>query len=175
MRLTRPSRPGAYLLFRVDDRLLHGQVMLGWGRCLEPRYYLLADASLAGNPKAAALYRLAAPEGCDVFILPPADVVRGDVPRPDPAATVLLVSGLKDAAFLLRAGVPGPLDLGGLHSRAGAREVLPYVFLTEEDSALLAELLSEGFQVHGQDLPQNPRHDAREWFPGRRAGPGDGR
>ena len=34
------------------------------------------------------------------------------------------------ATRLLRAGVPGPLNLGGIHSHAGAREVLPYLFLT---------------------------------------------
>ncbi|MEZ4655237.1 MAG: PTS sugar transporter subunit IIB [Candidatus Eisenbacteria bacterium] len=34
----------SYLWFRVDDRLLHGQVTLGWGRHLDPDVYLLADA-----------------------------------------------------------------------------------------------------------------------------------
>jgi mannose/fructose/N-acetylgalactosamine-specific phosphotransferase system component IIB len=153
-----------YRLFRVDDRLLHGQVALGWRRKLGSCGFLLADEALAADTGASTLYSAAAPEGCAVSVVRPADLASGAAPTPPPEDTVLLVRDLSTAALLLRAGVPGPLDLGGLHARPGAREVLSYLFLTPGDEALLAELLHEGHVIYAQDLPGNPRRGPSEWL-----------
>ena len=45
------------------------------------------------------------------------------------------------------------VNLGGLHSQANRREVLPYLFLDDEDLDLLRELEAEGVAVSAQDLP----------------------
>jgi PTS system mannose-specific IIB component/fructoselysine and glucoselysine-specific PTS system IIB component len=144
-----------YLLFRVDDRLLHGQVALGWGGPLGARAYLVADDRLAADPDAGMLYELAAPPGSAVRIATLADAVGGA--GLDPTQTILLVRGVTEAAFLLRAGVPGPLALGGLHAHAGARPLLPYLFLTAEEETLLGDLAREGYAIRAQDLPRSPR------------------
>ncbi len=168
MHLSRKPRPGRYMLFRADDRLLHGQVALGWGRQLNPRHYLIADDRLSADEATASLYRLAAPEGVDVRIATVSAVAAHEGSLPPPAETVLLVRGLAEAALLLHAGVPGPLNLGGLHLHADAREVLPYVFLSAADRALLLSLLREGREIYAQDLPQNARLDPWTWFPDER-------
>jgi mannose/fructose/N-acetylgalactosamine-specific phosphotransferase system component IIB len=146
----------AFLLFRVDDRLLHGQVALGWGGPLGASAYLLADDRLAADPDAEMLYALAAPPGCTVRVVPVAEAAGGA--GLDPARTILLVRGLTAAAALLRGGVPGPLDLGGLHAHAGARSLLPYLFLTSSEEQLLGDLAREGYAIYAQDLPGSPRH-----------------
>jgi mannose/fructose/N-acetylgalactosamine-specific phosphotransferase system component IIB len=146
----------AFLLFRVDDRLLHGQVALGWGGPLGTRAYLLADDRLAADAEAEMLYAAAAPPGCIVRVVPVAEA--GDGAGLDPARTILLVRGVVEAAALLRNGVPGPLNLGGLHGHTGARALLPYLYLTVAEERLLADLAREGFAVHAQDLPGSPRH-----------------
>ena len=154
---------GAFLLFRVDDRLLHGQVALGWGRPLRARAFLIADDDLARDAQAALLYEAAAPEGAEVRITLVAETDRAireaQFVR---ARTILIVRGLAQAAALLRAGLAGPVNLGGIHLRPGAREFLPYLFLTPEDESLLRDLIDEGHALHAQDLPGNPRHEARD-------------
>ncbi len=160
------ERPGTdgrrrYLLFRVDDRLLHGQVVLGWGSPLGARAFLLADDRLAADPGAALLYEAMAPEGSVVRIASLDAVGReaGSESAPlDPARTILVVRSLHSAARLIQAGVSGPLNLGGIHLRPGAREVLPYLFLTPEDVTILRTLAAGGDEVYAQDLPRNPRH-----------------
>lgn len=146
----------AFLLFRVDDRLLHGQVALGWGGRLGTLHYLLADDRLAADPDAEMLYAAAAPPGCTVRVVPVAEAPGGA--GLDPGRTILLVRGVAEAAALLRDGVPGPLNLGGLHGHAGARPLLPYLFLTAAEERLLADLAREGHAIHAQDLPGSPRH-----------------
>ncbi len=152
-----------YLLFRVDDRLLHGQVTLGWGSRLRPRAYLLADDRLAADPAAAALYESAVPEGVAVVILSVNALLaalddpsaRARLPRTE--ESILLVRTLADGVTLLRAGVSGPLVLGGLHFRDGAREVLPYAFLSAADAELIEALAREGRELVAHDLPGNER------------------
>ncbi len=36
-------------LVRVDDRLIHGQVVVGWGRELKPDLVVLVDDEVAAN------------------------------------------------------------------------------------------------------------------------------
>ena len=51
------------VLCRVDDRLIHGQVVIGWGRPLGARRILLVDDDVAGNAWEQDLYRMAVPDG----------------------------------------------------------------------------------------------------------------
>jgi mannose/fructose/N-acetylgalactosamine-specific phosphotransferase system component IIB len=147
--------PRSYLWFRVDDRLLHGQVTLGWGRHLDPRAYLLADDALASDPTGRTIFELAAPEGVTVTIVALEAAARRE---PDPR-TVLLVRSVAAAALLLRAGVAGPVNLGGLHRHEGAAPYLPFLFLDPGERDLLRELIREGHGFVVQDLPENPTRE----------------
>ena len=155
---------GSYSLFRVDDRLLHGQVALAWGRQLNPKHYLLADLALSADPETAELYVLSAPEGCDVAVFSPEQLLDPATHLPPPRETILLVRDLAAAALLLRGGVPGPVNLGGIHVRQGARQIFPFLFLTPDEENLLAALLHEGHAIFAQDLPQNPKREAAQWL-----------
>lgn len=143
-----------YLLFRVDDRLLHGQVTVGWGLRLGPDRYLLADDELAADPIARRLYLLATPEGTATEIVSVDELVARAEPPESRRRTVLLVRGLEPAARLLRAGIPGPVNLGGIHDHDGARELLPFLFLSPDECRFLLDLLSEGFEFQACDLPE---------------------
>ena len=39
------------VLARVDDRLIHGQVTVGWSQQLNPDRILLANNAIAGDPE----------------------------------------------------------------------------------------------------------------------------
>jgi mannose/fructose/N-acetylgalactosamine-specific phosphotransferase system component IIB len=143
---------GAYLWFRIDDRLLHGQVALGWGQHLDPRGYLLVDDDLAGDAMSASIFALAAPEGVSVTVVD-ANAALRMIPEEH---TVVLVRSVAAAARLLRGGVRGPVNLGGLHRHEGAEQYLPHLFLDRAERDLLRELMDEGFEFVVQDLPQNP-------------------
>lgn len=159
-RRTEHTAGDAFALFRVDDRLLHGQVALAWGRALAPRRFLLVDDALAGDPRSIQVYCLSAPEGTEVEIRSEADFLGSFRAGPlDRARTVLLVRGIETAGRLLRDGVPGPVNLGGIHARVGSREVLPYLHLLPAEERLILDLLAEGHRFFAQDLPNNPRRD----------------
>ena len=53
-------------LCRVDDRLVHGQVVIGWGRPLATRLIVLVDDGVRQSEWEQDLYRMAVPQGVDM-------------------------------------------------------------------------------------------------------------
>ena len=54
------------VLCRVDDRLIHGQVVIGWGRPLGVELIVLVDDEVAASPWEQELYRMAVPPEIEV-------------------------------------------------------------------------------------------------------------
>jgi mannose/fructose/N-acetylgalactosamine-specific phosphotransferase system component IIB len=146
------------LLARVDDRLIHGQVAHGWGRALRPTLMAIVSDALHARPDEGELYLLAAPEGCEACVV---SVEEAAGPafrtRVEGARTILLFPGTEEPLRLVEAGFPLPeLNLGGLHTAPGKREVLPWVWLDEVDVARLRRLGALGTRIEARDLPTNP-------------------
>ena len=56
-------------LFRIDDRLIHGQVVLGWAKYLDSRRIILCDGSVADNKWERELYLSCVPADLEALIL----------------------------------------------------------------------------------------------------------
>jgi mannose PTS system EIIAB component len=148
----------SYLWIRVDDRLLHGQVALGWRHALDPGAFLIVDDPTAADAFACSLFEAALPEDLELAILDEKAFLDDSVERPDPRRTVVLIRGLATLRRLCEAGfVPAVVNVGGLHHRADARRYLDYVYLTEQDVADARWMLAGGIGLFAQDLPSSPR------------------
>jgi len=147
-------------LFRVDERLIHGQVVVGWGGQLRPSRYLVVDALVADSEWEQELYSLGVPNGVEAVFLSPSEA-RKFLPewRASEAKSVLLTKNLEAMLDLARGRLMEgeEVNLGGLHSQADRREVLPYLFLDEKDKDLLRQLEEEGVLISAQDLPGSPK------------------
>ena len=144
------------VLCRVDDRLIHGQVVVGWGQPLGIQRIVLADDEVARSTWEQDLYRMAVPSGLEViFVTVAAAGTQLRLWASDSKRTAVLLGSVEAAAQLFRAApaVLRKINLGGIHHRPGRVERLPYVFLTPEEFRLLTELAAEGADVAGQDLP----------------------
>jgi len=148
------------VLNRVDERLIHGQVVVGWGSRLRPDRYLVVDSSLAISEWEQELYTLGVPERVGVEFVAPGPA-RDELPawRDSELRSVLLTRDLPTMLELASGGgLEGELlNLGGLHLRKGRVEILPYLFLDESDRVTLMELAKEGVEISAQDLPGSPR------------------
>ena len=56
------------ILARIDDRLIHGQVVEGWVNFLKATCILVADDTVAANPLQRAIMEISVPEGLKVII-----------------------------------------------------------------------------------------------------------
>jgi mannose/fructose/N-acetylgalactosamine-specific phosphotransferase system component IIB len=53
-------------LFRIDDRLIHGQVVVGWGQPLDLTFIVLVDDEVATSEWEQELYRMGVPPEMEV-------------------------------------------------------------------------------------------------------------
>lgn len=143
-------------LIRVDERLIHGQVVVGWGGQLRPERYVVVDALVAGSDWEQELYGLGVPEGVEVLFLGPGEAA-GHLEdwRTSAIKTVLLTRDIQTMVELSRGGgLRGEeVNLGGLHAKKGRSEVLPYLYLDAEDFDGLRVLEEAGVTITAQDLP----------------------
>ena len=59
------------VLYRVDERLIHGQVVVGWGGHLRPGRYVVVDTVLAESEWEQDLYRLGVPDDIQLMFVTP--------------------------------------------------------------------------------------------------------
>lgn len=144
-----------YPIVRVDDRLLHGQVVVGWVNALGLDHLVVANDRVAANPALVAALKAGAADGIvvDVVLLDDAaeSLMSGAYSQ---RKSMLVLESPGDALKLLHKGVTlKALHVGGLHFREGSEELLPYVFLSNWDRMALSEMVSRGVRVTCQDLP----------------------
>lgn len=161
----------SYRWVRIDDRLLHGQVALGWRSALDPESFVIVDDGAASDPFAAVIFEGALPEGTSLSMRTvDAFLASGHRTDWDPERTVLLLRSLDTMERLWDGGFrPRQVNLGGLHARPGARRLLDYLFVTDDDIRVLRRLADEGLGFLIQDLPHAARHPLAGLLPARRA------
>lgn len=139
----------------MDDRLIHGQVSVGWAPRLCPKYIIIADDEISLSEEDSELYLLGVPfeyEG-KVFSVKSAAEFLNDH-RKD--SFIVVIKNLQHALELYRYGYKFEyLNIGGLHLSQGKEEINHYVFMDEKDIDCLKKIEEEGIKVFIQDLPVN--------------------
>ncbi len=145
-------------LIRIDDRLIHGQVVLGWARVLKPDRIVVANDRVAKNDWERRLYSASVPPHLQASFLTLEETaarIRSDGFGDD--AVLLLFESVADAHGVVEAGVHfDEINVGGLHYHDGASELLPFVYVSEDDRRLLKDLAEKGVKLIAQDIPGNP-------------------
>jgi PTS system mannose-specific IIB component/fructoselysine and glucoselysine-specific PTS system IIB component len=142
-------------LYRIDDRLIHGQVVVGWGQPLDLRFIVLVDDEVAASEWEQELYRMGVPPEMDVYF-DAVDTAATNLSRyQDDERRGLLLTGdidtmarLVDATDAIRR-----VNLGGIHHQPGRTQRLRYVFLTTDEEAQLRSLEARHIEVTAQDVP----------------------
>lgn len=147
------------VLCRIDDRLLHGQVVIGWGRPLGIDLIILVDDQVATSEWEQELYRMAVSPDIEVRFV---TVVQASTQMADWQANgkrgMVLTGDLETMAALRTASpaVVQRINLGGIHHKPGRRERLPFIYLTDQELQTLLAMEAGGAIITAQDLPTTP-------------------
>jgi mannose/fructose/N-acetylgalactosamine-specific phosphotransferase system component IIB len=144
----------SWLLQRVDDRLIHGQVVVAWGGRLRPGRIWVADDAAARSPWERDLLSSAAP-GVEVQVVTVVEAAAGYATEAAASGgAFLLLRDLETALALVEAGAEiHTLNLGGLHYAPGKTKVNEYVYLDAADRGRARRLLERGVRLEVQDVP----------------------
>jgi PTS system mannose-specific IIB component/fructoselysine and glucoselysine-specific PTS system IIB component len=146
----------AIALARIDDRLIHGQVVIGWGVPLGVELIVVVDDAVAGNDWEQEIYRMAVPRTVGVeFAGREAAAARLEQWAAAHRRVFILTGDPETMAALVAAsaGRIRAVNLGGIHSGPGRRERLRYVYLTDREAETLRRLEAGGTVITAQDLP----------------------
>jgi PTS system mannose-specific IIB component/fructoselysine and glucoselysine-specific PTS system IIB component len=147
------------VLCRIDDRLIHGQVVIGWGRPLGIDLIILVDDQVAGSSWEQELYRMAVSPDIEVRFVTVAEAAAQMAEWQSNGKRGLILTGDLETMAALRGTSPDVvqrINLGGIHHRPGRRERLPFIYLTDQELRTLMALEEGGAIITAQDLPTTP-------------------
>lgn len=149
------------VLVRIDDRLIHGQVAVGWVKATSPEVIVVANDAVAADALQRNLMELATPQNLQVAICRIEEAVglcSGE--RLAGRRVLVLFSTPQDVLRAVTAGLKlDRLNVGGMRFKPGKRQVLKAVSLDEEDVRVFRDLLARGIQTTVQMVPTDEALD----------------
>lgn len=149
---------------RIDDRLIHGQVIASWCRHQRFTHIVIVDDAVAHDPFLRDVLTLAAPPGLvvEVFSLDEG-AERLSQDYPERSTTMVLVRSPQVAYALYQRGVRFQhLNVGSVGSAPGRRTVFKNIALSDEEIALLQGLYQQGVQITLLTVPGEKAKDFSE-------------
>lgn len=147
------------LLVRIDDRLIHGQVMTAWMKTLPAKEIIVIDNKIADDEFMLFVLQNAAPAGIKVFALNEADALKRlkeglQVPTFILTKTPLSLKGLIEAGIDIKA-----INIGGMGMKQGRTTVYKNVSATDEERLCIKEFIDKGIDVAIQIVPSEKRFE----------------
>jgi PTS system mannose-specific IIA component len=143
------------LLTRIDDRLIHGQVVEGWVNFLKATCIVVCDDGVASNALQRSIMELSVPEGLKVFIVPVKEIC-GQLNNQglDRERVILLFSKPADVLRALKSGLDcQALNIGGMHYVPGKRKLMDVLAVDEADIEILKEIAGRGIKIDVRAVP----------------------
>lgn len=146
-------------LFRVDHRLLHGQVVFSWCSVLNPDCILVANDDVVKDELRKTTLKLGKPAGTKLVIKSVDDSIEAiNAGKTDKYTLFAVVSSVEDAVRMAEAcDQISSIDLGGTKARTGTHQVSRMIHLTDEEEALLAGAQAKGIDVYIQAVPSEAK------------------
>lgn len=150
-------------LVRVDDRLVHAQILLLWMKNYNINTVVIVDDEVARNPFMAEIYRLAMPSYVRIYICSVSEALAqaSRIPQKyqgDRSRILVLMKTLQVARDLVVGGMDLPeIQIGG-GATAGSidkHEMLDALFRKNHEP--LSVLISHDVTIYCQNSPQNSK------------------
>lgn len=153
-------------MLRIDDRLIHGQVLLGWVKTLKIDTIILADDELACDTKYKKLYENIVPSNIVIYIIRLEDVLNMIRENKLNFKKCLLIvdSPIKalrlfDLGFFIKS-----INIGGIHQSSGREKILSDLWVNASEKAAFQALAKREVKLEMQALPTDNKIDLQKQF-----------
>ncbi|MFV0347536.1 MAG: PTS sugar transporter subunit IIB [Halodesulfovibrio sp.] len=143
---------------RIDNRLIHGQVIETWLPYTRAKRLLVVNDEMAADDLQQQIASLAVPGRIHAEFIHVNSLV--DYARKhsgDMQDTLVLVANCGDARRILENGFSfGVLNIGNLHYSPGKKQLCAHVAVTEEDEACLRYFTKRSVELDFRCVPNDP-------------------
>ena len=148
---------------RVDDRLIHGQVVQAWLPQLNVDEVIIPCTKKNKNSFNQVLLRLSLPYYYELSFMEVEKIA--SYAAETSRRLFLLMGSLQDLSELITNGVPvRSVNIGGMHFKNGAQKLADHVFLDAQDKRLLKLARDLGINIETRAVPNGPSLSVSEVF-----------
>jgi len=155
------------VLTRIDNRLIHGQVLEAWVPFVQANCIVVANEDIAGNPLKKMMMQVSVPSQMRVEIGTVAEsVALLKSSELDHCRVLLLFGTTSDAVCAYREGlVYDRLNLGNLQADKGKARLSCTLFLDPTDMDDLELLDQAGIRITSRCIPSDSERSWRKLIP----------
>ena len=149
-------------VIRIDDRLIHGQIVQGWLKTVQIDKILIVSDEVANDEMQQILLSMAVPSSVKLVIKSIKDAsyeILNDVYEKD--ELMILFSNPQDIVRVIDNGIKfQSVNIGGMHYSHGKKQILPNLSVDEKDVKAFLRLIENGVELESRALPQDERYNA---------------
>jgi len=143
------------VLTRIDDRLIHGQVMTAWIKQKNATQVVVVDDEVAKDEYMINVLEMAIPDDIAIGIFDRDDAVTF-LKMGLEAPTILLAKGPEILNYLVNQGIDiKEIDVGGMGAKEGRSVLYKNISTNPEENRSFMELVKKGVNVFVQVMPQD--------------------
>ncbi|WP_207941783.1 PTS system, mannose-specific IIB component [Enterococcus sp. DIV2402] len=148
---------------RIDDRLIHGQVVTTWVNMHKVEQIIVLNDKVAGDKTQKSILTMAAPAGINVRAFPVEKF--GEIIKKNAITrrTMLLFTNSEDVYRAVEAGIPvEELNVGGMRFQEGRERLTKAVSVTPAEREAFKKLLEKSVKITIQMVPNDEKIDLKE-------------
>ncbi len=145
------------VLMRIDDRLIHGQVITGWLRQTGASRIIIADDLVAKDQFSLSLFKMASPPGVSVEAYTVDDAIKllTDPAVPEQKVIVLAKSPVAPLAMVTQGVKVRLLNVGGMGAKPGRKPYYRNISASPEELQMLRDIQAKGVPVEFRIVPDD--------------------
>lgn len=146
-------------LFRIDDRLIHGQVAMAWSKAANADIIIAVDKTAANDQLQKMALLLAEPSGVEARIIDPKDFAK-TYQEVKESKVMVVVGNPIDASKIvkeLKGKENFDINLGNLKSGDNKEKISGSIYVTQEEKLALEEIKKDGFKIYIQGTPTSKK------------------
>lgn len=149
------------LLFRIDERLVHGQIVTAWLGHTKANEMIVVDDKTANDSLMSSIIKMVVPPHVSVQVLTIAQTVILLADR-DPEDRMMIIVKTPEIARKVLEGnckeMSLDINMGNSGMAAGRTKITANVYLDESGIQELNRITELGYQVYFQTIPGTPGH-----------------
>ena len=154
------------VLIRIDDRLIHGQIVEGWLKHIDVNCIMIVNDKISNDPMQKVLFKMVVPSYIKVEVFSFEEVAEKIKNKYfDNYNLLILVTSPQDLLRLINAGLElDSVNVGGMHYSSGKKYILPSISIDEEDKNAFLKLEQLGINLEVRLLPLDDRKNIMDYI-----------
>jgi PTS system mannose-specific IIB component len=146
---------------RMDNRLIHGQILVSWNSHLPIDHLIVTNDVVAKDPMQVTLLKAVTPIGAKVSVLTIKDCVAYCKSKESEKEKIFIIAKFpQDGWELVNKGLDMKiLNLGNQAFVRGAKKLSNSVYLTEEGVKALKMIHDKGIRITCRMMPNDPDNE----------------